>query len=102
MSTDRTVQLRRYQILPGELPDFTTWFADRVLPARRAHGFAVEFAYALPESNEFVWAVSVAGDADEFRAVEDRYTASPERAAAFEGVPKRVESTVLTLVQPVV
>ncbi|WP_375399543.1 hypothetical protein [uncultured Amnibacterium sp.] len=101
MSSDRTVQLRRYQIVPGQLPDFTTWFTEQLVPARVAHGFTVEFAYALPESDEFVWAVSVAGDADEFRAVDERYTASPERAAAFDGIPKRVDSMAITLVQPV-
>lgn len=101
VSTDRTVQLRRYQAVPGQLPDFVAWFTERLVPARVAHGFTIEFAYALPGSDEFVWAVSVAGDADAFRAVDERYTASAERAAAFDGVPKRVESMVLSLVQPV-
>ena len=55
----------------------------------------------MPESDEFVWAVSVAGDAEAFREVDERYTASPERAAAFEGVPKRVEGQVLSLVERV-
>lgn len=99
--TDRTVQLRRYSLKPGQLPDFVAWFTERLVPARLAHGFMVEFAYAVPESDEFVWAVAVAGDADKFRAVDERYTASPERAAAFEGVPDRVETAALVFVQPV-
>lgn len=99
--TERTVQLRRYRLMPGQLPDFVAWFTERVVPVRLAYGFTVEFAYALPESDEFVWAVAVAGDVEGFRAVEARYSASPERAAAFEGVPDRVESAVVTLVQPV-
>lgn len=99
--TDRTVQLRRYRLKPGQLPDFVAWFTERLVPARLAHGFMVEFAYAVPEFDEFVWAVAAAGDADEFRAVDERYTASPERAAAFEGVPDRVETATLVFVQPV-
>ena len=45
--------------------------------------------------------MAVDGDAEEFRRIDDRYSASPEREAAFQGVPNRVESMVLTLVQPI-
>lgn len=98
---ERTIQLRRYRVRPGAMADFTAWFRERLVPAREAHGFRVEFAYAVPETDEFVWAVSVAGDADAFRTVDERYAASPERAAAFDGVPPRVESMELALVTPV-
>ena len=101
MSTDRTVQLRRYRVVPGQLPDFVAWFTDRLIPARQAHGFVVQFAYAVPETDEFVWAVAVDGDEQQFAAVDERYTASPERTAAFEGVPARVESMQLAFVQRV-
>ena len=96
----RTIQLRRYRIADGELPAFRAWFTERLIPARVAHGFRIEFAYAVPETNEFVWAVSAEGDREAFRAVDERYAASPERAAAFEGVPQRVETATLTLVEP--
>jgi hypothetical protein len=93
----RTVQLRRYRIVSGELPAFVDWWRERVVPARTVHGFRVEFAYAIPENDEFVWAVSVEGDREAFRAVDERYAASEERRAAFDGVPKRIGTATITL-----
>jgi len=72
-----SVQLRRYEIKPGEM--------DAFLPAVRAafavreqYGFAVAFALVDEERNQFVWAVTHDGD---FAAAEAEYYASPERAA---------------------
>ena len=101
MTDARTIQLRRYQLVPGVLPEFVPWFTERLIPARLAHGFRVEFAYPLPDTDEFVWAVSAEGDAAAFAAVEERYLASPERAAAFADQPQRIASMALALVQPV-
>lgn len=93
----RTVQLRRYRIVPGELPAFIDWWRERIVPARELHGFQVEFAFAVPENDEFVWAVSVAGDRDAFRAVDERYAASDERRKAFEGQPKRIDTATIAI-----
>jgi|tagenome__1003787_1003787.scaffolds.fasta_scaffold20874106_3 hypothetical protein len=93
----RTVQLRRYRIVGGELPAFVDWWRERVVPAREAHGFRVEFAFAVPENDEFVWAVSVEGDLDAFRAIDERYSSSEERRAAFAGVPQRIETATITI-----
>lgn len=72
------------------------------MPAvRPAAGFAIEFAYGLRESNEFVWAVSAPGDRDEFMRLEQAYLASPERAAAFDGVPQRVAVSDIAFVDDV-
>ena len=95
----RTVQLRRYRIVSGELPAFIDWWRERIVPARTVHGFQVEFAYAIPENDEFVWAVSVAGDREAFRAVDERYAASEERRAAFDGVPQRIDTATLTIAE---
>ncbi|GAA4267162.1 hypothetical protein [Frondihabitans peucedani] len=99
--TGRTVQLRRYVLVDGLLDDFTAWWRSRLVPARRAYGFDIEFSYALPETSEFVWAVSLPGDADAFRAVEADYLASPERAAAFDGQPTWTTSQAVALVREV-
>jgi hypothetical protein len=96
----RTVQLRRYRIVAGELEAFLAWWRERLVPARAAHGFTVEFAYTIPETDEFVWAVSVAGDREAFRRIDEGYAASPERAAAFDGVPQRIDTATVTLVTP--
>jgi hypothetical protein len=102
MSDERTVQLRRYRIVAGELPAFVEWWRSRLLPARRAFGFTLESALVVPETDEFVWAVSTPGGPDAFAAVDAAWTASPERAAAFEGVPQRVASMDLRIAVPAV
>jgi hypothetical protein len=71
------------------------------LPLRQAHGFDVLFAYLIADTDEFVWAVSHAGDAAEFERAEGDYTRSPGRAAAFADLPQRVKSIKVHLVQPV-
>lgn len=94
----KTVQLRRYQIVPGEYEAFIDWFVSTMPAVRRATGFDVEFAYGVPEADEFVWAVSVAGDRAEFERVEAAYLVSPERAAAFDGVPDRIAAKEISYV----
>lgn len=95
----RTIQLRRYELVDGVMDDFLAWFPEWIVPARAAHGFRIEFAYADREVNEFVWAVSTPGDAEAFAAIEERYLVSPERDAAFAGQPKRVAVHHVRLVE---
>ena len=86
----KTIQLRRYTLVDGEYDAFVAWWESTMPKVRPAAGFAIEFAYGIRESNEFVWAVSAEGDQEAFLALEATYLASPGRAAAFEGVPQRV------------
>jgi hypothetical protein len=72
-----SVQLRRYEINPGEMEQFL----DAVRAAfvvREQYGFRVAFALVDEERNQFTWAVTHDGD---FASVEAQYYASPERAA---------------------
>ena len=92
-----TVQLRRYELVPGEADAFAAWFPGLV-PAREKYGFTILFAYLDRENNEFVWAVSHEGD---FEAAVEEYNASPERAAVFAGQPKRVAELHLSWVESV-
>ena len=87
----RTIQLRRYTLVDGEYDAFVAWF-DRWMPSvRPAAGFAIDFAYGLPETNEFVWARRVPRvDREAFLALEEAYMVSDARAEAFAGVPQRV------------
>ncbi|GAA2754624.1 NIPSNAP family protein [Amnibacterium kyonggiense] len=102
MSEGRTVQLRRYRIVDGELEAFLHWWRGRLLPARQAYGFTLESAFVVPETDEFVWAVSAEGDAAAFARLDAAWVASPERAAAFEGVPQRVASMDLRIAVPAI
>lgn len=97
----RTVQLRRYAVAEGELDAFATWWAETMPSLRVRAGFTVEFAYAIAERSEFVWAVSVPGDRARFEQVEQSYLASPERAAAFRDLPERVERQTISFADEV-
>jgi hypothetical protein len=72
-----SVQLRRYEIKPGEMENFLA-AVRAAFPVREQYGFTVEFAVVDEERNEFVWAVSHDGD---FAAAEVAYYESPERVA---------------------
>jgi len=86
----RTIQLRRYTLIDGEYEAFVAWWQGAMPRVRPAAGFTIDFAYGLPETNEFVWAVSAEGDEEAFLALERDYMASEARAEAFAGVPQRV------------
>ena len=90
MGRVKTIQLRRYTLVDGEYDAFVEWWRRELPPVRAAAGFTIEFAYGLRESNEFVWAVSTAGDRDEFLRLEQAYLVSDARTAAFDGVPQRI------------
>ena len=95
----RTVQLRQYDIIPGTMDDFVAWFTADVIPMRIDYGYRVEFAYIDREANAVTWAVSLPGDEAEFSRIDEEYKVSPERAAVFEGVPKRISGSKLSFVE---
>ena len=92
----RTVQLRRYEIKPGEMDDFVAAWRD-VLPVRKQYGFAVAFAVIDREREEFVWAVTHDGD---FATDEQAYYASPERAALPANPADHIAAAHVELVEP--
>ena len=96
-----TVQLRRYEIEPGRMADFLAWFPT-VLPVRDQFGFRVLFALADEEHSTFTWAVAHDGTEADFLEVEERYTASPERARAFETFPAVIAGKQIGFATPVV
>jgi hypothetical protein len=71
-----SVQLRRYEIKPGEMDAFLAAIRP-IFGVREQYGFRVLFALVDDERNEFTWAVSHDGD---FAAAEAEYYDSPERA----------------------
>jgi hypothetical protein len=92
--TDTTYQFRRYQLRPGDLPAFVTWWRETMRPTREAYGFTVEFGYAVPERSEFIWAVSLPVGEEEFRRRDAAWNTSPERLAALESAPRLVAQRV--------
>ena len=96
-----TVQLRRYVLEPGRMADFLAWFPT-LLPTREQYGFRVLFALAEAEHETFTWAVAHDGDEAAFRAAEETYKASPERARVFESFPACIASMEIGFASPAV
>jgi hypothetical protein len=92
------VQLRRYEVAEGQMDGLIEWFPT-IAAVREKFGFRVEFMYADRENNELIWAVSHPGD---FEAAFEEFAGSPERAAAFEGQPKRVEHAHVAMVDTII
>jgi hypothetical protein len=76
----RTVQLRRYRVADGRLRDWLEEWGGRVRPLREAHGFKVLGAWAVEETDEFVWVIAYDGPGT-FEEADAAYYASPERMA---------------------
>jgi hypothetical protein len=80
-----TVQLRRYDINPGELDGWVAHWRENVLPIRQQFGFTVLFAHADHVNSQFVWAVSYEGSPEALSARDREYHDSPEWAARNKG-----------------
>lgn len=81
-----TVQLRRYDIKPGDMEVFVDWWRSSIVGPREQYGFRVLFAFADEATNEFVWAVAHDGD---YEAADTLWNASSERAAALAIAPSK-------------
>ena len=90
------VQLRRYEMKPGEMDAFVEAWRGAVV-VRRQYGFSVVLAVVDEEHNEFVWVVSHDGD---FAAAEQAYYASPERAALPVDPGSFIVTPHVTMVRP--
>ena len=74
-------QLRQYQIAPGRMEDFIdACRQSEVLKLRERFGFEFVAAWVIEDENKFVWVVRHPGDDGDFKAAEEAYYASSERA----------------------
>lgn len=89
----KTVQIRRYVLIDEHFEPFLEWWQRELPKLRTEAGFAIEFAYAITETREFVWAVSTEGDVDNFERIADAYMASDARAKTFADTPDWFVST---------
>lgn len=102
LATDRaTVQLRRYRVADGELDAFVEWWKAWMPRVRAEFGFSIDFAYAIPATSEFIWAVRAPGGVHEFEEREAAYLASDSRAEAFDGLPERLVGREIAYVAPI-
>ena len=74
------IQLRDYRIRPGHMDDWIAGWERGVVPLRQQEGFQIVGAWVDRPHDRFVWLVGYSG-ADGFDAANERYYASPKRAA---------------------
>jgi hypothetical protein len=86
-------QLRVDRIEDGRLDDFVREWLQLVLPLRRKLDFSVVGPWIDRDDSRFVWLVGYDGD---IREADERYYASPERAA-FDPDPARLVADSLKL-----
>jgi hypothetical protein len=85
----RAVQLRDYQISPGELDRFVAEWRASLTPLRRAHGFEIPAAWTVPPDDRFIWLLVHPDGWDAFAEADAAYFASPQREA-MEPDPARL------------
>lgn len=73
-----TTQLRIYTINRGKLGQFAREWREKVAPLRLEHGFAIDGAWMMADTNQFVWFLRYEGPAD-WAAKEAAYYASAGR-----------------------
>jgi hypothetical protein len=74
------IQLREYRIQDGQMDAWIAGWTTGVVPLRQEFGFQVIGAWVDRQNDRFVWLVGYTG-ADGFDAANERYYASPKRAA---------------------
>jgi hypothetical protein len=96
-----SVQLRRYQLSANTLAEWVAHWREDVVSLREAYGFHVLFAYADHVNDQFVWAVSYEGSAEELAARDREYHACSEWEKANAGKNGPILRTTISVVEDV-
>jgi hypothetical protein len=86
-------QLRIYTINKGKLDEFIAGWTRFVHPLHLEHGFKIELAVKMEETNEFVWIVSYDGTMADWEAKQKAYYGSPERHAVSPDPAQHIAKT---------
>ena len=96
-------ELRRNRIMTGHVDEAIEAWLSGVVPLRRRFGFSVGGAWIVEATGELVWILGYDGP-DSFDVADERYYASPERAALEPDPARWFESShserVRSLVDP--
>ena len=74
-----TIQMRKYTVHPGKMDEFAAAWMEHVYPLRFKHGFTVEQAGVLDDSDDFVCVITDNSEGD-WDTKESAYYASEEHA----------------------
>ena len=94
------IQLREYRIRDGQMDAWIAGWTDGVVPLRLEFGFEILGAWVDRQENRFVWLVGYSG-ADGFDAANERYYASPKRAALRPEPSELIEEARKVMVEAV-
>ena len=93
-------QLRIYTINQGSLHQFANEWKEKVLPLRIEHGFQIDDAWTIKESNQFVWLISYEGP-ESWESKEEAYYSSAEREAMDPNPARLIARPVHHLVESI-
>lgn len=85
-------QIRIYTINQDRLDQFAKEWKANVFPLRIEHGFRIDSAWTIKETNQFVWVISYEGQ-ESWEAKESAYYSSVNRKA-MQPNPARLISRV--------
>jgi hypothetical protein len=71
-------ELRRYKIQSGRLDEFVSAWKNGVVPLREQYGFTLGGAWAVDETDEFIWVLAHT-DSESFESANRRYYESNAR-----------------------
>jgi hypothetical protein len=92
------IQLREYRIRSGQMDAWLAGWTDGVVPLRQEFGFQILGAWVDRPNDRFTWVVGYSG-ADGFDAANERYYASPKRAALRPEPSELIEEAKKAMVQ---
>jgi hypothetical protein len=95
------LQIRIYTINRGKLAVFAESWLQGVYPLRLQHGFVIPGAWAIEQTNQFVWLMGYDGPGT-WEAKEKAYYNSPERKAFDPDPAQYIARAEQYFVQPVV
>jgi hypothetical protein len=94
------IQLREYRIRDGQMDAWIAGWTDGVVPLRLEFGFEILGAWVDRQNDRFIWLVGYSG-ADGFDAANERYYASPKRAALRPEPSELIEEAKKVMVDAV-
>jgi hypothetical protein len=93
------IQMRLYTVNRGMLDQFISEWQEKIYPLRQKLGFTIPVAYAIRETNQFVWFLGYDGPGT-WEERDEQYYASPERKGMDPNPARHIARMELHFVDP--
>ncbi len=94
-------QIRIYTVNRGMLDQFMSEWKEKIYPLRLKYGFTIAGAWAIRETNQFVWLLGYEGPGT-WEERDEMYYASPERKDMDPNPARHIARMELHFVETVV